>query len=380
MRIASDTDPRAILAISPFASPDARLIASICEAGALCVLDLGADPTASQSALVDLKRWTDRPFGLRVGPACGLDPTTIRDSGASLLLLAPQTDLTSLDSLISQSRQGLPADVLVEVRDLTEARAALNHPVSGIVSRGSDSGGLTGDTSSFVLLQELLNADLGLPIWAAGGIGPHTVRAVMAAGAAGILLDTQLALLEEATIPTALRSALRRMDGSESTSVDGYRVLRQRPKIGHAPGCTSLPQRLSAEQINPQQLGVDPERQWVPVGQDGFLARRYAERWGDVTAMISGLRAAMNAPSDPSLLLEASPLAQDMGTRLPLAQGPMTRVSDQPEFAASVAAEGGLPFIALAMSSAEQSRTMLKGAQQLLADQPWGGRHPRLRR
>jgi hypothetical protein len=38
----------------------------------------------------------------------------------------------------------------------------------------------------------------------------------------------------------------------------------------------------------------------------------------------------------------------------------MTRVSDQAEFAAAVAAAGGLPFLALSLSSGEQTRVLLE--------------------
>ena len=42
-------------------------------------------------------------------------------------------------------------------------------------------------------------------------------------------------------------------------------------------------------------------------------------------------------------------MAVELGTRYPILQGPMTRVSDVAPFAEAVAREGGLPFVALAM-------------------------------
>ncbi|MDQ3825471.1 MAG: nitronate monooxygenase, partial [Actinomycetota bacterium] len=53
-------------------------------------------------------------------------------------------------------------------------------------------------------------------------------------------------------------------------------------------------------------------------------------------------------------------------------QGPMTRVSDQAEFAAAVASAGGLPFLALAMSDGEQTRDLLTHTAALLGTRPWG--------
>ncbi|MDG4865227.1 beta-ketoacyl synthase N-terminal-like domain-containing protein, partial [Streptomyces sp. T-3] len=61
-----------------------------------------------------------------------------------------------------------------------------------------------------------------------------------------------------------------------------------------------------------------------------------------------------------------------LGTALPVAQGPMTRVSDQARFASAVADGGGLPFIALALAGAPQTRTMLEQTRAALGERPWG--------
>ncbi|NBH06208.1 beta-ketoacyl synthase N-terminal-like domain-containing protein, partial [Amycolatopsis sp. SID8362] len=53
-------------------------------------------------------------------------------------------------------------------------------------------------------------------------------------------------------------------------------------------------------------------------------------------------------------------------------QGPMTRVSDQPAFAAEVAAGGALPFIALALSGADQTRDVLRRTREAVGEAPWG--------
>lgn len=50
----------------------------------------------------------------------------------------------------------------------------------------------------------------------------------------------------------------------------------------------------------------------------------------------------------------------------------MTRVSDQPGFAAAVAEAGALPFVALALAGAEQSRELLGRTAVALEGRPWG--------
>jgi hypothetical protein len=127
-----------------------------------------------------------------------------------------------------------PADLpgrreLVEVTDREEARLAARSGAHGLSARGHEAGGRIGELSTFVLLQQLLtDAALELPVWACGGIGPHTAAAAVAGGAAGVVLDTQLALLAEADLPTEITATISTLDGSETTVVNGQRVLLRR--------------------------------------------------------------------------------------------------------------------------------------------------------
>lgn len=75
--------------------------------------------------------------------------------------------------------------------------------------------------------------------------------------------------------------------------------------------------------------------------------------------------------SDRADLGAGSAMATALGTELPVVQGPMTRVSDQPGFAA-VAAEGGLPMLALALSNAEQTTALLERTRDELGERLWG--------
>ena len=65
-------------------------------------------------------------------------------------------------------------------------------------------------------------------------------------------------------------------------------------------------------------------------------------------------------------------MARSHGTRYPILQGPMTRVSDVPEFAARVAEGGALPFLALALMRAPEVKALLAEAQRRLGTLPWG--------
>ncbi|MBK6018104.1 SDR family oxidoreductase [Streptomyces sp. MBT53] len=353
-----------IIGITPFHEPDARLAAAVSRAGGLGVLDLGIGDRRSREALARIRRWSPGPFGVRVGAHCRIVPSelaTAADGGPGTVVLAVDAPWR-IEEVADSFR------VLVEVIDPDQALTAVRAGAHGLIARGAESGGHIGELSTFVLLQRLLaEPGVTVPVWACGGIGPHTAAAAVAGGAAGVVLDSQLALLTESSLPETAAAALRSMDGSETAVIAGHRVLLRR-----GPDAPQVP----AERVSELLGARDPRTQLLPVGQDGFLAARFAERWGDVGRTVRELTAAVRksirdeAPA--GALRAGSPMSRRLGTRLPIAQGPMTRVSDQAEFAAAVAGGGALPFVALALASGEQSRTVLAETRAAVGDRPWG--------
>ncbi|MGW7369929.1 nitronate monooxygenase, partial [Streptomyces sp. NPDC054841] len=322
-----------VIGITPFGEPDARLAAAVSRAGGLGVLDLGTGDRNTRDALASLRRWAPGPYGVRVGLRCRLDPGGL-GTGPGAAVPQPHTVILARDAPWRIGDVSGRARVLVEVTGLDEAREAARAGADGLIARGSECGGPVGEVSTFVLLQQLLAARelAGIPVWACGGIAPGTAAAAVVGGAAGVVLDSQLALLAESGVAEPVAASLRTMDGSETTVIDGHRVLRRRGKA--AP-----------------PAGSDPEAA-LPVGQDGFLAARFAERWGDtgraVRAVVAAVQDTVRENAAVRALRPGAPMSRALGTRLPVAQGPMTRVSDRADFAAAVADDGALPFIALA--------------------------------
>lgn len=357
--------PDLVIAVNPLHRPSPRLTAAAVRAGALGVLELPTgDARGAEELLARTDRWTRAPFGVRLRPGCVLPDGDTADSlpeGVGTVLLA------------DSARR--PADfpgrrVLVEVTDLAGAHEAARAGAHGLVVRGHEGGGRVGELSTFILLQQVLaDGTLGLPVWACGGIGPHSAAAAVAGGAAGVVLDTQLALFDEAELPAGIADALRGLDGSETVVHHGRRVLRRR-----GPGAPRLPDDPNEFA---SRIGSDDLRtQFLPVGQDVYLAGSFAGRYANVSRALRAVRDAVaealadDAPG--AALLAGSPGARTLGTALPVAQGPMTRVSDQPAFAAAVAARGGLPFLALALAGPERTRAMLEETRSLLGDAAWG--------
>ncbi|MDX3456750.1 beta-ketoacyl synthase N-terminal-like domain-containing protein, partial [Streptomyces sp. ME02-8801-2C] len=377
-----------IIGVTPFGEPDARLAAAVSRAGALGVLDLGLGDRRARDALARMRRLAARApssasaptpgfrYGVRIDPRCRLTPADLAgDDGPDTVILAadapgaPDT-LWPVPDLAARHR------VLVEVTDLAEALAAVRAGAHGLIARGSDGGGRIGELSTFVLLQRLLaEPGIELPVWARGGIGPRTAAAAVAGGAAGVVLDSQLALLAESSLPETTAAALRSMDGSETVVVAGHRVLHRR-------GPDAPPVPAGDPAVVAALLGAqDPRTQLLPVGQDGFLAAHFADRWGDTARTVRALtdavrevvRDVVRGDGTVRALRAGSPMSRALGTQLPVAQGPMTRVSDQARFAAAVAGSGALPFVALALATSEQTRTMLAETREAVGDdRPWG--------
>ncbi|MBB4909422.1 type I polyketide synthase [Actinophytocola algeriensis] len=321
-----------VIVVNPVHQPSPRLTAAATAAGALGVLELPAGDARRAGELLDrTAAWSPHPFGVRIRP--GVTFGELPESAHVVLLADP-----------GRAAAEFPGrTVLAEVGSVAAARAAVAAGAAGLLARGAECGGVTGELGTFVLLQQLLaDPGIGVPVWAWGGIGPDTAAAAVVGGAAGVVLDTQFALYADAGLPTAATGALRGLDGSETEVRHGFRVLRR-------------------------------GRGDLPAGQDVGLATSFATRWPSVGAAVRGIRAAVRAavadqaPADA--LTTGGPA---LGTALPVAQGPMTRVSDQPAFAAAVAGEGGLPFLALALSTADQTRDVLTRTRELLGDRPWG--------
>ena len=247
--------------------------------------------------------------------------------------------------------------VLVEVINTETARAAEIAGADGLIAKGNESGGWVSEDTAFILLQRL-RLTVSRPVWVQGGIGPHTLTAAYIGGAAGVILDSPLALLAESPLPSPLKARIEQMDGTETQcrQIEGQRLTR-----------VLVPRGGSVE---------TQETPLLALGQDACFAHLLAERYGTVARALRGLRASLGSHLRSSLSLES--LGKDSGwalahqTHYPIAQGPMTRVSDSPEFADVVATAGGLPFLALGVQRGTEVDALLSATRHRLGERSWG--------
>ena len=285
---------------------------------------------------------------------------------------------------------------LVQVTNLPDALLAEKAGADAIVVKGNEAGGWVGEETTFILIQRVVPR-VQAPVLARGGVGLHTAAACFAGGARGVVLDWQLALCDDATLPESIKNLVSRLDGGETIVLGQSTEMRcrayHRPGVKATTALLELENSLSAvlgdtkddpnkqredwrAAVNQWAWAADQDRRLILVGQDACFAADLAERFETVSGVCDAMgreavrrsaQAAVQHALDPG-----SPLAKEHTTRYPVVQGPMTRVSDTPEFAAAVAKGGGLPFLALALLRGERVGELLEQTKRQLGDQPWG--------
>ena len=353
-----------ILVITPFERPDAELTIRAARSQVVPILDLGCDVNAADSALAKILDKKIK-FGVRVSEGCSNRLTDLlgNQSIATIVLSSP----AEMERLSLRNSQ---ANILVQVVSEAEAGLAKKLGADGLIAKGCESGGRIGDFTAFVLLQLLMQKIDNLPIWVQGGVGLHTAAACIVGGAQGIVLDSQLACLEESSLSSEIKQTIARMDGSEIIRLSGYRFHKQ-PDLLPAEFGRLLQNHPLAE----GSVSGCPEKIF-PIGQDVAFAGSLAKRFKNIHNLVDGFYQAISSQIGQAKAIyplgPGAPLADMHGCALPIVQGPMSRVSDQPAFAQAVSQAGGIPFVALAMLRGSEIEQMLQKTAHLTRGHPWG--------
>ncbi len=351
-------------------------------AGVLGVLDFAScfDASLAVESAQRITAYLDVPFGLRL-PADALKACLLREvAGAAVVLILTESEGDDWACPLAEARElGLRA--VAEVTSSERAASAVVAGCEGLVLAGNEAGGAGADESSLVLLQAVRKRiGDGLPVWVRGGIGPHGAAACVAAGATGVVLDGAVLLARESPLSAEDRQWVGRFDGSE-TVVVGRPGSRQR--LFALPVAPVLGRLREAAEAGKESwpLAWRKEVGWGsgqarPVGQDAAFAADLAARFVTVGGIVQAVERAIDdgirKAREVRPLAENGPLAVAHGTRFPIVQGPMTRVSDTVAFAEAVATGGALPFLALALMRGEECRGLLTEAAARLHGRSWG--------
>jgi NAD(P)H-dependent flavin oxidoreductase YrpB (nitropropane dioxygenase family) len=384
-----------IIVLTPPGLTDPSLAIAASRAGGLGVLDLEYthDKRDAMDGIRKLAHYTGNDFGIKVNANAGdFLAEIIPDLPEHLkVVILTYADPQKLGQEVQALRdRGLT--VILESTCLEEALTGEQIGVNGVIAKGHEAGGRVGNETTFILLQRLLKS-LSLPVWAQGGIGLHTAAACCAAGAAGVVLDTQLALTRESPLPETAKTKIAIMDGSETVCLGNeigeiYRVcsrlgvpvveeLRQKEKTLANHDALRPEVTATWRQAVSQRVGWDSlESNLYLMGQDAAFAAPFAKQFVTVGGVLEAIQQAIDSHCQAAwnlrLLSEQSPLAQSHGTRYPIVQGPMARVSDTPAFAQQVAQGGALPFLALAWMRGQEVDALLQETRDQLKKNPWG--------
>ncbi len=397
-----------IIALAPRGTEGVAVAVAAVRAGALGMLDL--EGIESDASLDALRRAAGLAEGLGVRVEAGVASeswlASLPGSIGVVCGLADEGDWTQALGRIARSGRVALAEVTTREQAVEAAEAG----ASGVILAGHEAGGRCAEESSFILLQAVV-ADGLVPAWVRGGVGPLSASGCVAAGAAGVVLDGALLLARESPLGESARAIIARLDGGETVVIrpsgravrvyapPGSGVLARlkglAPLDGQAEPSTphpTLPRKGGGEDLGPgtrkqsagpagdtprgtAEIGWGREQAW-PIGQDAAfasgLAKKYVTTGGIVRAVESAIDRGIALARSCRPLAPGSALAEAHGTRYPIVQGPMTRVSDTAAFASAVAEGGGLPFLALAMLRGPEVRALLDDASERLAGKPWG--------
>ncbi|HTU18481.1 MAG TPA: beta-ketoacyl synthase N-terminal-like domain-containing protein [Gemmataceae bacterium] len=384
------------LIVTPAHRLDAQLAIAGIRAGETGIFDLGSGEdqqprgTAIRSLLGHVResgrwglRW-DTLGDAEREPSCL--KTILNDVQCPVLLLAglgekAREGALALGEALEPMRH-LARWVLLEVCCMAEALAAQEAGVDAVVVKGHEAGGWVGEESTYLLLQRL-HRRLSIPYWVQGGIGPDTAAAAFLSGATGVVLGEQLWLAAESPFDRAERRQWGQLDGSETVCIgDGSFHFRFFSRSG-TKAVQEMQQALATGVAGPvwlRQCLVDVNRSGVDLGiamgQEIAFARNLADKHTNVAGILEAFRRQVRANLDTArqgrALAPDGPLAQTHGTRYPILQGPMTRVSDTAAFAHAVAENGALPFLALALMNGPEVSQLLSETSRHMAERPWG--------
>ncbi len=280
----------------------------------------------------------------------------------------------------------------VEVTTVEQASRAIAAGATRLVACGAEGGGLVSHESTLVLVRRVLGVaePVGVRVWARGGVGPDSAAACTAAGAAGVMLDSQLLSADDVPLSDAMSKRIARFNPADTQALGvpfgvRYRVFAQ---LATKP-VRALAKAASAGNIGPAEWWAqvdaataahahqaDPKVEVVELGQDAGLGRLFVERCGwttvgtivaELTRRLSSQEAAMVWPWG-----EGGGIATVNHTRYPLHQGPMAQVADVPAFATAVADAGAMPWLALANMPADIAEATVKATLEAMGGRPFG--------
>jgi len=320
-----------------------------------------------------------------------------RDQVEPWLKLGLQVIVT-VDSLIGKESPGLQAvdmsQALIEVYDLDHLDFVSKLAPAAIIIKGNEAGGRVGPINNFTFLQAAL-AKCKMPVIVQGGVGKHIIAGLFAAGCAGVLLDHQLALLDETPTSVEARHAIMSLQADDFAAFEHTQKSYRFVKKTYSPAFDALAEHAAGlpvshdAAVRDRQIGMyvrehlarnyddilNPDN-LMPAGIDLYFARNFSEDFFCFKGLKEGLYQMLSQVTED--LNHDHPFGPDNqfsrqhNIEYPIFQGPMANVSDVPEFAVEVAKAGAMPFLAVGYLPEQESARMCQCYKSLAPDRPLG--------
>lgn len=350
-----------LIGITPFEIPDLVLLNALSKTGIFPVLHMGNDSDQKERLFKEISNYPPKSIGICFGQTDISDQLLPEAVG---LVIIPFGNTINVNSTVTE--------VIYQVHTYDEALAAKESGAKTVIIKGNEAGGKIGNDSTFILFQRVIqNATLReMDIWVQGGVGIHSAAALIALGAEGVVLDNQFALFPECSAPNSLKNIIEKLNGNETKAIGGHRVLVR-------PNSPILSGEPTYENLRPYLVGnYNLENSYLSVGQDITLSKDLVKKYKTLDRFSFGLLEAIaghiKQAQYENVIRPENSLAKELNIEYPIAQGPMTRVSDVPAFAKAVSDAGALPFIALSLMTGNKAKELVHTTHALLEGKPWG--------
>ena len=180
-------------------------------------------PGSCDAAINRIKQRTEAPFGVNLhsfqpGVEAIVDTCIERQVAAISYGRAPSAKL--IERVKAAGIKCVPT-----IGAAKHAKKAVDLGADILVCQGGEGGGHTGETPTWLLLAEVLDMDLGVPVVACGGFKDgRGLAAALTFGADGIAMGTRFLLTAESPTPDATKARYLQSQVSEikvSTRLDG---------------------------------------------------------------------------------------------------------------------------------------------------------------
>nr|HOP64866.1 nitronate monooxygenase [Spirochaetota bacterium] len=372
-----------LIVYNPAGSFSSEYFRQCAEAGALPVFDTEFFPDEDVIARINDLAGMDFLFGIRIAA-----------HRETLLNQINSMAMANCDALIicynrpEELRKfraaNLSYTVIIETTDIDINDILMETNPSALILKGFEAQGKVSGNTSFVLLQ-WYSENSSFPFFVHGGVGFYTAPGMFAAGASGLVLDSQLFLSEEAPVSDPVRQLLANLEESDSTVLTdgsgtkrrffsrlGTKIVRDLKKNvesgSYSEKGSSFYDEVKSLYSPVCGINEDAAQKLFYLGQDAIFARHFIKDTTNTCDIIRNffdhINEAVSMIDDHDPLIEGSALALEHGTKYPIVQGPMANISDNARFARKVYDGGALPFFAVGSLPPEVAEKMLSAGEK----------------